>query len=87
MQLLATEPGGQYGLELVNNSDGKLKRGSVYVLLSRLEDKGYVKAKEEAPPAGTGGMPRRLYRITGLGQKVLQAYEMLDSVGGLAHAR
>ena len=31
-----------YGLELVTESEGALKRGTVYVTLGRLEEKGYV---------------------------------------------
>lgn len=61
-----------YGLEMVKATD-QLRRGTVYVLLDRMEDKGLIKShavKEE----GTPGMPRRLYRITGLGQRALAAW-------------
>jgi DNA-binding PadR family transcriptional regulator len=74
LKLLVGESQGLYGLEFVKRSDGKLKRGSIYVLLSRLEDKGYVKVKSIAP-AERGGMPRRQYRLDGAGQKVLREYE------------
>ena len=32
----------RYGLELVEASNGRLKRGSVYVTLARMEAKGFV---------------------------------------------
>ena len=61
-----------YGLEMVKASQGALKRGTVYVMLDRLEDKGFVISRSEQRP-GVAGMPRRLYRITGLGQRALRA--------------
>lgn len=47
------------GLELIEASDGKLKRGSVYVYLAALEDQGLV----EYVPDGS-----RRYRITERGR-------------------
>ena len=60
-----------YGLEMTKLS-GSLKRGSIYVVLGRMEDQGFVKGRE-VKEEGTPGMPRRLYRITGLGQRALAA--------------
>jgi DNA-binding PadR family transcriptional regulator len=77
LQLLVAAPKGLYGLELVRSSAGKIKRGTVYVLLMRLEDKGFVTSKDKAPPANVGGPPRPVYRVTGAGQRVLAAYEVL----------
>ena len=63
-----------YGLELVAASSGALKRGTVYVTLGRMEDKGYITSRlEEAPPVA-GGLPRRLYVPTPLGREVLRAW-------------
>lgn len=64
--------GDQYGLELVRSSDGALKRGTVYVLLSRIQDKGLVESKLVSPKEGERGPARRQFSITGLGQQVLQ---------------
>ena len=75
MQMLVSAPKGMYGLELVRESDGKVKRGTVYVLLARLEDKGFVIAKDVAPPRNAGGLARPVYRITALGQRTLGAHE------------
>ncbi len=41
-----------YGLALVEQSAGPLKRGTVYLTLGRMEDKKYVESRTEAPPAG-----------------------------------
>jgi PadR family transcriptional regulator PadR len=65
-----------YGLQLVSASNGTLKRGSVYVTLGRMEEKGYVEswAEENAEHAG---LPRRLYRATGLGTRVYDAWSLM----------
>lgn len=68
-----------YGLELVNASDGKLKRGTIYVTLQRLQEKGLVDSRQEARTAPEIGIPRRLYSITGYGQRVLSAYQLVHS--------
>jgi PadR family transcriptional regulator, regulatory protein PadR len=63
-----------YGLQLVAASGKRLKRGTVYVTLGRMEEKGYIVSRlESAPPAG-GGLPRRLYEITTFGRRVKVAW-------------
>lgn len=69
--------GKQYGLELVDASGGALKRGTIYVTLSRMEEKGFVISRQEERPAGAVGMARRLYRATEYGLKVHDAYQLL----------
>src|SRR5436190_1947427 len=64
----------QYGLQLVAASKGRLKRGTVYVTLGRMEDKGYVTSRTEDAPDGAGGLPRRLYEATPYGLPVLKAW-------------
>jgi DNA-binding PadR family transcriptional regulator len=64
----------RYGLELVAASKGRLKRGTVYVTLGRMEDKGFLTSRFEEAPADAGGLPRRLYEATALGRRVLEAY-------------
>jgi PadR family transcriptional regulator len=66
-----------YGLQLVALSDGRLKRGTVYVTLGRMEAKGYVAAAEEAEPGTTEKPARRLYRPTALGLRVAEAWSTL----------
>lgn len=63
-----------YGLQLVAESSGQLKRGTVYVTLGRMEDKGYITSKLGAPPAGAGGLPRRIYAATALGRRMHAAW-------------
>lgn len=63
-----------YGLELVKESS-ILKRGTVYVTLERMADKGYVKSREAERAPHESGLPRRIYSITGLGQRALAAAE------------
>ena len=67
----------RYGLELVDASRGTLKRGSVYVTLARMEEKGFVESRQEERSPGSSGLPRRLYRATPYGRKVHGAFAML----------
>jgi len=67
----------RYGLELVDASDGALKRGSVYVTLARMEEKGFVDSRQEERDQGISGLPRRLYRATPYGRKVHSAFSTL----------
>jgi DNA-binding PadR family transcriptional regulator len=67
----------RYGLELVDASAGALKRGSVYVILARMEEKGFVESRQEERAQGSSGLPRRLYRATEYGLKVHGAFAML----------
>jgi PadR family transcriptional regulator, regulatory protein PadR len=67
----------KYGLELVAESRGELKRGTVYVTLGRMERKGFVESRQEERAPGAIGLPRRLYRATAYGLKVLEAYQLL----------
>jgi PadR family transcriptional regulator, regulatory protein PadR len=70
-----------YGLEFVTESAGTLKRGTVYVTLGRMEDKGYVTSRAEDESPAQGGLPRRLYRSTPFGRELLA---MLTSARRLA---
>jgi DNA-binding PadR family transcriptional regulator len=63
---LLVEKERRYGLELVEASRGRLKRGGIYVTLGRMEAKGLVSST-----LGDGG--RRLYRATALGERALLA--------------
>jgi DNA-binding PadR family transcriptional regulator len=67
----------RYGLEMVKASE-ILKRGTVYVYLSRMEDKGLVRsevADETGPLAG-----RRVYEVTGEGQRAYEAWRQAQAV-------
>ena len=64
--------GEMFGLEMVEASEGELKRGTVYVTLQRMGDKGYIESHEEPRSMPEIGIPRRKYRTTGLGERVYQ---------------
>ncbi len=69
--------GERFGLQLVDHSGGTLKRGSVYVILARMEAKGFVASRQEDRPPNASGLPRRLYTATAYGLKVRDAYRLL----------
>lgn len=64
--------GEMFGLEMVEASEGDLKRGTIYVTLQRMGDKGYIESREEPRQSPEIGIPRRKYWATGLGEKVYQ---------------
>ncbi|MEZ4699252.1 MAG: PadR family transcriptional regulator [Rhodothermales bacterium] len=70
LQLLTTKQKA-YGLELVDDSGGHLKRGTIYVTLSRLEKKGFVRSWLAESKPGEMGPARRLYQLTADGSRVL----------------
>lgn len=58
-----------YGLELARRAD--LKTGTVYPILARLEGIGWLESRwEEVDPSQEGRPRRRLYRLSGEGQRV-----------------
>lgn len=67
----------RFGLDLVDGSDGRLKRGTIYVTLSRMEAKGFLESRQEARDPGDGGLPRRLYLVTAYGAHVRTAHQVL----------
>ena len=76
MQLLQSEAAGMYGLEIVDASKRgdtqRVSRGSVYVLLARLEDKGFVKKTTPSKAASDHpGLPRPVYKLTAEGMRVI----------------
>jgi DNA-binding PadR family transcriptional regulator len=63
-----------YGLQLVAASRGRLKRGTVYVTLGRMEEKGLITSMREDAPAEAGGLPRRVYEPTALGVRMHKTF-------------
>jgi len=61
-----------YGLQIVQESQGQIKRGSVYVTLDRMADKGLVSSRQEDKAPDASGIPRRLYKPTGHGARVFR---------------
>ncbi len=74
---LLVSQGKMYGLEFVKKSNGLLKRGTIYVTLSRMEDQGLVESWVETSQKGEQGPPRRLYKISGRGLQIYEAWQRL----------
>lgn len=68
-----------FGLRMVELSDGRLKRGTVYVTLGRMTEKGYLESRQEPLPEGAIGLPRRLYRLTGPALRILAAWRIAEA--------
>ena len=61
-----------YGLQVANEAG--LKSGSVYVVLARLEQAGWLTSLwEQIDPAAEGRPRRRLYKLTGEGLRAATA--------------
>ena len=86
LELLKSSASPPFGLELVEKSDGRLKRGTVYITLQRMEDQGLVESEREQRPNPQIGIARRRYRITGLGERALYVYEAARSAFALVNA-
>ena len=76
LELLSAN-GPSYGLQLVSDSKGRLKRGTVYVTLGRMEEKGYVESEPDPEAADDLILPRRIYKPTPYGLRVLEAYQLM----------
>ena len=77
---LLVDHGELFGLALVEASRGRLKRGTVYVTLGRMEEKGYLASRQEPRPPGAIGLPRRLYTPTAHALRVLEAWRAAERV-------
>mgnify|MGYP001438237937 CR=1 FL=1 len=75
LSLLAND-GASYGLQLVESSKGRLKRGGIYVTLGKMEEKGLVSSSLQADG-------RRIYELKGLGHRALAAMEIMGDVSGV----
>ena len=69
-----------FGLRMVELSAGRLKRGTVYVTLGRMQEKGYLESRQEPLPPGAIGLPRRLYRPTGFALRALAAWQAAEQI-------
>lgn len=71
--------GEMYGLQMVDASEGAIGRGTIYVTLNRMEDKGLIQSRTEPLPPGATCLPRRMYKPTGQGERALAAWELAES--------
>ena len=75
--LSSLEQGVSHGLEIVKRIEAagsgalKLKEGSLYPALYRLENEGLIKGEWEGDNGGRRGARRRLYRLTAKGKRKL----------------
>ncbi|WP_179506759.1 MULTISPECIES: PadR family transcriptional regulator [unclassified Sphingomonas] len=71
-----------YGYDLAKSTG--VKSGTLYPLLIRLEDKGFLET-EWQPPAEPGRPPRHTYKLTAAGIEVARANPVEPA--GAAHSR
>ncbi len=69
----------RYGSEICKLSIGKVKIGTVYVLLGRMEKKLLIRAKEELVLRPGSVIPSKLYMLTDFGHEVLKARKVYDA--------
>jgi DNA-binding PadR family transcriptional regulator len=84
MSLLAEQSQREtYGLDLIEKSHGQLKKGTVYVLLGRLEQKGFIEGRFEIVG---DAVPRKVYKPTGHGMKVFEAWKNFVNLASMRGA-
>lgn len=59
--------------EIQHRAGRDLTLGTIYKTLTRLEDKGLVTSRIGAPTAERGGRRTRIYSVTPVGKRALQA--------------
>ena len=68
---ILSRTGEMYGLEIVDKSNGLIKRGTVYATLQRMKKRGLVTERSEPAPEGERGPERVKYALTPQGQEEL----------------
>lgn len=97
MVLSVLERGEAHGLEILRRLEAagcgllRLKEGSLYPALYRLEAAGLIVAEWEADTGGRKGARRRIYRLTGKGQRALargreEWRQFVQVIGGILGA-
>src|SRR5437660_8986533 len=98
MVLSTLERGEAHGLDILQRLENagwgllRLKEGSLYPALYRLEEAGEVKAVWESEPHGRRGARRRIYTLTAKGRRKLDVgrvewQQFVRVVGGILGAR
>ena len=75
LRLLRNARKEMYGLDLVGASGGQLGRATIYIVLGRMEENGYITSRKPREWLDFPGLPRSLYKITGRGERILAAIE------------
>ncbi len=97
MVMSVLERGEAHGLEILRRLDEagcgllRLKEGSLYPALYRLEEAGKVQAVWEESPHGRRGARRRIYRLTSKGKRDLakgreEWVSFVQTIGAIAGA-
>lgn len=91
--LLSLAPGPKHGYAIMKDVQHMsrervaLSTGTLYGALPRLLEQGWI-TRSQAPADSRPGRPRKLYRLTPLGQQVLDAeVQRLDSLVAAAQRR
>ena len=73
--------------ELASTAGVSLSRGTIYVTLQRLEERGLVRSSLGDPTPERGGKAKRLFTLTPLGRQALRAsFARLDRLAdGIEH--
>lgn len=58
--------------EIARRTGRRVSRGSVYITLDRLEDKGLLASRLDDGSAARGGRPKRLFRVTPAGVRAVR---------------
>ncbi len=58
--------------EIEDATGTRVKSGSLYITLDRLEAKGYVTSRVADPDPGRGGRPKRYMSVTPAGLRILK---------------
>jgi DNA-binding PadR family transcriptional regulator len=68
--------GEAYGTRIIQEIEDatgtRVKSGSLYITLDRLEAKGYVASRVADPEPGRGGRPKRYMTVTPAGLRILK---------------
>ena len=59
--------------EIQSRAQRHVPRGSIYITLDRLEQKGMLLARESGTSAERGGRPRRVFTVTPAGVRAVKA--------------
>ena len=70
--------------EAIEERTGKtVSAGAIYTVLGRLEERGLVRSRTEAPVEGRMGRPRKYYRLRPDGARALkESYATIQAMAG-----
>jgi DNA-binding PadR family transcriptional regulator len=68
----------RYGLELVQESNGWLKRGTVYATLYRMQKEDWIIGRQDKLP-GVSGIPKVKYQLSSKGRRILEGAEQIQN--------